>query len=122
MFPSIPYLKQEYLKVINNKIKKNKKLKNKELENDNNRLIRLKECMNDTLKNPKFSFKSGLYYSYLLKEYNKLKQKNIDTQPTILDDTGFQKIEIEDLFIQESEEIMRKDIGYWYDSFFTVFR
>ena len=82
MFSSIPYLNQEYLKVVNNRIKKNK-----ELENDKYRLKRLKDCMNDTLKNPKFSFKSGLYYNYLLKEYNELNQKKY-RYPSILDETG----------------------------------
>ena len=110
---SILYLNQDYLKFINNKIKKNK-----ELENDNHRLKRLKECMNATLKNPNFSFKSGLYYSYLLKEYNEI-NKNINNQPSIFDETGFQKIE--DLSIRESEGFQQKDIGYWYDPLFYYF-
>ena len=109
MFPFIPCLNHEYLKQLN---------KNILLKNDNQRLQKLKECIDNSFKNPGFSFNSGLYYSYLLKEYNELKKK-LDTYKPISEETDF--FEIDDLSIKEYDNITIKNRTYWYNPFITIF-
>ena len=81
MFPFISGLKQEQInacfKIINKQREESeRKLKiKKERTIDEKRLSELKQLMKDFLQNPRLSFKSCLYYNYLLTEHNKLKKK-----------------------------------------------
>lgn len=115
MFYFIPYIKQEeqklYLKNVNMKIKKNK-----ELEYDICRFHKIKEHMDKIIKTPIISYNTGIYYSYLLKEYNELKNK-LDIQQqqqqsiSILEETKEGKTD--DLSISKNTS--------WYDTISNFF-
>lgn len=85
MFPFISGLNQDQInacfKIINKQREEfERKLKiKKERESDEKRLLELKKLMSDFLQNPRLSFKSCLYYNYLLTEHNKLKKKLDDS-------------------------------------------
>ena len=123
MFPFVSGLNQEQVnacfKIINDQRKLNEKLSKlkKERETDESRLAELKKLMADFLKNPRLSFKSCLYYNYLLTEHNKLKAKLDESKKSENNDQDISNKEEE----TKATTINTDEERGWYNSYLKIF-